>query len=90
MDLLWYSPRGEPLKEFAYDQRFKLYRTGELFDYRRDPLEQAPLGEVADAAAARAKLQAALDRFEGARPEGLPWPTNNNGKKSQPKPPKKR
>ena len=55
-----------------------------------DSLEQAPLGEVAEAAAARAKLQAALDRFENARPEGLPWPTNNNGKKNQPKPQQKK
>ena len=85
----WYSPRGEPLKEFAYDARFKLYRTGELFDYRADPLEKAPLEGGDEAKAARARLQAALDRYEDARPERLPWPTNNNGRKNQPKQPKK-
>ena len=85
----WYSPRGEPLKEFAYDQRFKLYRTGELFDYRRDPLEKAPLQGGDEAEAARSKLQLALDRYEDARPEGLPWPTNNRGKKNEAKTQKK-
>ena len=77
----WYSPRGEPLKEFAYDARFKLYRTGKLFDYRKDPLEKAALpGEARPLV--RKRLQAVLDRYADARPAGLPWPTNNTGKKN--------
>jgi len=78
----WYSPRGEPLREFAYDARFKLYRDGKLFDYRADPLEKQPLPDDAEPAV-RAALQRALDRYAEARPEGLPWPTNNNGKNNK-------
>lgn len=86
----WYSPRGEPLKEFAYDERFKLYRSGELFDYRADPLEQAALAEGDAALAARVRLQSALDRYADARPDGLAWPKKNVGDKRPPAPQKKR
>lgn len=79
----WYSPRGEPVKEFVFDDRFKLYATGALYDYRADPLEQAPLADSA-AAEVRGRLRAALERYAAARPAGLPWPTNNSGKKQQP------
>lgn len=75
----WYSPRGEPLQEFAYDARFKLYRTGKLFDYRKDPLEKAALPGDAEPQV-RARLQAVLDRYADARPEGLPWPGNHRGR----------
>ena len=72
----WYSPRGESLREFAFDKRHKLYQTGQLFDYRSDPLEQRPL--AADVGhEIRRKLQAALDRYQDARPKDLPWPTKN-------------
>ena len=77
------------MKEFAYDRRLKLYRRGELFDYRADPLEKAPLKSGDEAKAARAKLQAALDRYEDARPAGMPWPTNNRGAQNEAKKPKK-
>jgi arylsulfatase A len=72
----WYSPRGEPLQVFAFDKRFKLYRTGALFDYRRDPKERQALPSQAHPAARR-KLLAALARYESARPSGMPWPTRN-------------
>ena len=71
----WYSPRGEPLQVFAMDQRFKLYRTGGLFDYRQDPLEKRPLSSDA-LPNVRRKLQAALAKYESARPATLPWPGN--------------
>ena len=70
----WYSPRGEPLREFALDQQFKLYRNGELFDYRADPLEKAALSKDAQPSVRR-RLQEALDRYQDARPKDLPWPT---------------
>lgn len=73
----WYSPRGEPLREFAFDQRYKLYRSGQFFDWAADPDEQHPL-DVAQlhgpAAEAARKLQAALDTYRSARPGHLPQP----------------
>ena len=73
----WYSPRqGADLtvREFTFNQRFKLYRTGEFYDLSRDleeaqPLTVATLG--GDAAAAARLLQGALDRFRGVRPAAL-------------------
>ena len=35
------------------------------------------------------KLQAALDQYQDARPEGMPWPTNNRGAQNEVKKPKK-
>lgn len=73
----WYSPRGEPLREFAFDQRFKLYRTGEFFDLSADRDEKHPLSVASlkkDAAATAKRLQAALNSFDNARPAKLPRP----------------
>jgi arylsulfatase A len=72
----WYSPRGDPLREFAFDRQFKLYRTGEFYDLagdrgERQPLRVADLKDAAAIAAAR-RLQAALDQFADARPAHLP------------------
>jgi len=73
----WYSPRqGSDLtvREFAFDQRFKLYRSGEFFDLDRDAAEKQPLAVTAlegQAAVAAKKLQVALDQFKNARPAGL-------------------
>ena len=61
----------------------------QVADYRADPLEKAPLKSGDEAKAARAKLQAALDRYEDARPAGMPWPTNNRGAQNEAKKPKK-
>jgi len=73
----WYSPRqGADLaaREFAFDQRFKLYRSGEFFDLTRDVAEAKPLAVSSlegEAAAAAKKLQAALDQFKNVRPARL-------------------
>jgi arylsulfatase A len=73
----WYSPRQSAdttVREFAFNQRFKLYRTGQFFDLAADVAEKQPLkvAELRGAAAAAAKtLQAALDRYAGARPAEL-------------------
>lgn len=88
----WYSPRGEPLKEFAFDHRYKLYRTGEFFEWSVDRDEQHPLrveelrGEAAQAAH---RLQAALEKYRHARPEHLPQPpANEAAATASPSPPK--
>lgn len=73
----WYSPRQRldlTVRECAFDHDFKLYRDGRLFDLRADPFEeQAPLAAplTAEQAAAKAKLQAAIDHFTDARPAAL-------------------
>ena len=74
----WYSPRqGSDLtaREFAFDHRFKLYRSGEFFDLTQDEGERQALAVASlegEAAAAAKKLQAApmimptLSAFSGA------------------------
>jgi len=71
---IWYRRNpGDTLYRFARDQRWKLYgdgkydRAGKLFDVSADPLEESPIepgkgGE--QAAAARKKLEAALDSMK--------------------------
>jgi arylsulfatase A len=73
----WYSPHGEPLREMAFNQHYKLYRNGQFFDVAADPEEKKPLkvasltGEAAEAAK---RLQAGLDQYRDARPASLPQP----------------
>jgi arylsulfatase A len=82
----WYSPRqGEDLtvREFAFDQRFKLYQSGEFFDVGNDPEETKPLQVASltgEAATASKRLQGALDQFKNARPPGLDRPGAKVGK----------
>ena len=67
-----YSWHPQRRREFAADARFKLYANGTLFDYAADPSEKEPLrAESPQAIAAEAQLQAALDRFQAARPAAL-------------------
>jgi arylsulfatase A len=73
----WYSPRGEPLREFAFDQHYKLYRAGEFYDVAADPAEKQPLAVkslTGQAARSASNLQAALDQFRDARPANLSQP----------------
>jgi arylsulfatase A len=86
----WYSPRLEPLREFAFNHQYKLYRTGEFYDLGKDLEEKQPLkvaGLKGEAAAAATRLQAALNQFTDARPAHLPKPTGKagEGKKNQKK-----
>lgn len=73
----WYSPRLEPLREFAFNHRYKLYRSGEFYHLANDQEEKQPL-KLADlkgeAAAAAKELEAALNHFKDARPTHLPKP----------------
>jgi arylsulfatase A len=71
----WYSPRGERLLEFAFNQHYKLYRGGEFFELARDPEEKSALKVASlsgEAASAAKELQAALDQYRDARPPNLP------------------
>ena len=47
----------------AWDHRWKLYLDGRLFDWQNDYLEKTPVTTGAEAKAARARLQAALDQM---------------------------
>ncbi|MCH5373242.1 MAG: sulfatase-like hydrolase/transferase [Planctomycetes bacterium] len=73
----WYSRDGSEAgaKEWARNQRFKLYRTGKFYDIENDVLEQNPLATAdqldARTAGVRAMLQDALDRYTDARPAAL-------------------
>lgn len=73
----WYSPRQQvdlTVREFAFDEHFKLYRNGRFFDLQDDPFEERPL-DIASlqgpAAEAADKLRKVLDSFAGARPVEL-------------------
>ena len=62
------------VREFAFNQRYKLYRTGEFFDLANDSAERQPLDVASlqgDSAAAAKLLQGALDQFKDARPPEL-------------------
>ncbi len=73
----WYSPRQSQdmsVREYTFDQRFKLYRTGQFYDLSTDEMEKQDIATTtlsSEAAAAKARLQAALDRFEDVRPVKL-------------------
>ncbi|MCB0063033.1 MAG: sulfatase-like hydrolase/transferase, partial [Caldilineaceae bacterium] len=54
-------------QRWAQDKRWKLYDTGQLFEYAADVLEERPIaekGEDAEAKAARQTLQKVLDRMQ--------------------------
>ena len=68
----WYSHSGKKsdAEEFARNQRYKLYRTGDFYDIGNDVLEKAPLqvGNLNDKTRRiRTVLQKALDQYEDAR-----------------------
>lgn len=75
----WYSPRQLPntsatVRECAFNERYKLYRTGEFFDLSKDVEEKQPFSVAAlkgEAAAAAKTLQRALDQYQSARPTEL-------------------
>ena len=63
-----YFPRwGKfPDRRYAQDRRYKLYESGEFYDYVQDPTERSPLSPGAltpEARGARATLQGVLDRM---------------------------
>ena len=82
----WYSPRQQQdlsVKEYAFDQRFKLHRTGQFFDVSADVGEKnniSPTVTAADGVAAKQKLQGVLDRFKDARSADLDRHFSESGK----------
>lgn len=73
---IWYSRSGvrSEAREFTRNQRYKLYRTGEFYDIKADPLELEPLNRESlgtDQVRTRKILQEALDSFANARPDHL-------------------
>jgi arylsulfatase A len=82
----WYSPRQSKdmtVRECAFDQHFKLYRTGQFYDLSNDEKEKQDLATTAlsdNAAAVKAKLQTALDSFKDARPVKLDEEFKGSGK----------
>lgn len=70
----WYAPRqannlNAPPREFVFNHRYKLYRTGEFYDLLRDVEEKSPLqvSELTGEAAAAAKsLLSALDQHRAS------------------------
>jgi arylsulfatase A len=82
----WYAPRNELVGEFAANQHYKLYRTGEFFDLAQDLDENRPLkvdSLSGEAAAAAKQLQSALDQYRDARPADLPKRTQSAKKKRE-------
>jgi arylsulfatase A len=69
----WYSARGGPTgKEWARNQRYKLYRTGKFYDISQDVLEQQPLSDLSpEQQQIRDTLQKALAQYQSARPAGM-------------------
>jgi arylsulfatase A len=73
----WYSPRQKAdltVREFAFNQHYKLCRDGRFFDLAADPGEETPLRAESlegEAATAAKSLQGALDQFQDARPAKL-------------------
>ena len=80
----WYSPRGEPPQEFAFNQRYKLTRDGRLLEFGYDagdnPVDRAQLDETGRAAVKR--LQSGLAKFVNARPVALDAAAKEAAKKS--------
>ncbi|NDV60996.1 sulfatase-like hydrolase/transferase [Puniceicoccales bacterium CK1056] len=71
----WYSRDGtDPAKEWARNQRYKLYRNGSFYDLQNDSLEKKPLRirEQSDGVmAVHSLLQEELNRYALARPAHL-------------------
>ncbi len=76
----WYSRRQPPgnvsmdVRECAFNERYKLYRSGEFLDLVNDVEEKTPMRVTdlkGEAAAAARLLQSALDRYRNTRPAAL-------------------
>ena len=69
-----YEPRhgkNNTKTRYAQDRRWKLYQDGRLYDLAADPDEKKPVaadGMTAEGKAARARLQAVLNRYEKEKP----------------------
>jgi len=73
---MWYSRGGKNsgAKQFARNQRYKLYGDGKFFDIEKDVLETTPLegdGLGAEEKKVQAMLQGAIDQYKEQRPTHL-------------------
>lgn len=72
---MWYSRNGgnKQAREFARNQRYKLYGDGKYYDIGADVLEKSPLPAdlSGEAKAVRAMLQKALEQYQDKRPAHL-------------------
>ena len=74
---VWYARNGGAKgKEWARDERFKLYGDGRFFDLQNDPLEERPVKKIQEldlrtAKQAHRKLQGVLKDFDTIRPEAV-------------------
>ena len=70
---MWYARNGGAEgREFARNQRYKLYRNGSFFNITDDELEQSPLltkSLTNEQQTVRKQLQAVLDQYKNARPK---------------------
>jgi arylsulfatase A len=70
----WYSPHGEPPREFAFNHAWKVYRSGEVYDLKADPREKSPVERAslsANAGAEIRNLEAAIAGYAHARPDDI-------------------
>ncbi|MGD9649129.1 MAG: sulfatase-like hydrolase/transferase [Pirellulales bacterium] len=70
----WYSPHGEPPREFAFDHEWKVYRGGEIHNLQSDPKEKTPVDRAtlsSDAKADIRNLEAAIAGYAKARPADI-------------------
>lgn len=79
----WYSPRQDTPREFAFTERYKLYRDDRFYDLAQDIQEQRPLAVsslTGEAAAAADMLQQAIAVYANARPAELlqEYPTRDS------------
>jgi len=71
---MWYSRNGgnKAAREFARNQRYKLYDNGQFFDIEKDVLEENPIESLSEEQkAVRKMLQGGLDRYSDKRPAHL-------------------
>lgn len=85
----WYADNGgaKPDFEFTMNQRFKLYRNGNYYDWQNDLAEEHPLNPSAlapEASNAFTILSSALDRFKTVRPASIA--AQGGGKRGPKKP----
>jgi arylsulfatase A len=66
----WFSAAGGTTgSEWARNQRYKLYRSGNFYDVSKDPMEKNPLTDLSpEAQRIRAELLDALEKYNDARP----------------------
>jgi arylsulfatase A len=79
----WYSARGEPPIEFAFDSRYKLYKDGRFFDLSSDIEERTPIAvDTLDPQRAKvaSMLREGIERYQDARPAELRQPTEKRRK----------